>query len=527
MAAGLLTRVLMRLIRSLMIFSAALLLATLPVPPARAAAEPAAPASPAPTKSLEYRFGDGVTIRVHYSDETLHRYGEDASMARRVLDAAVQAYQTITEFSGFSTPGYTFAAADESYAYDPDRTIDVYLGDPADDEPFKGSAYAGLTFRDAPCFDTRQRSPTAFDAVILLPANYKNFINNWEKLNPSSLGPRNVEVDLRGTLMHEMLHAVLFYYNKNLDKEGRDGPAGDDGARRIDWYIEGLARYFETFAGARHDFFSQGFKQTLPDKVRFSRGGSNYFMRYPDQAFTELRYENALFWRFVHDRFGMERIEDLSRRLRKSSREPTRFRVLLEEVTGVPFEELLQRFALAILLKDFGLKTDAAFLLEVARTRLAFAPDGGLELVDGREGRRELGRACRTDWIGRWEGFRAVLDGPPAAGDGTPRSDVSGWATDFYEIAFEGGALPAGLNVRHEGAAGEGLSVQFVVVSKGDSRIVKSLPRIRPGQERSLDLARTLRENGLREADLEKIWVLVTNADPSRNADYALLAPEV
>ena len=350
-------------------------------------------------KIYEYRFSEGVKIKVHFTDEMLERSGESVYFAKDVLDAAVQAYQTITQFKGFSSTGYSFAFPDPNYAYDPDRTIDIYLGDPSSDSEILNHGFRNLSFKDAPCFDTLKISDTEYQAVILLPANYKEFIKNWEHINPSSLGARNVNVDLRGTLIHEMLHVILFYYNKNLNKdvavsESSSAQGLPGSARKVDWYVEGLARYFETFAGARHDFFSQGFKQTLPDKIRFSRGGSNYFMRYPDQAFTDLRYENALFWRFIDYRYGMPTIERLSRDFRDY---PSRsFELALEKATQTSFKDLLKTFALSILLKDFGLKDDEAYLKDIAKTRLIYKR-GEIYLVDGTGDEKISGKfAART-----------------------------------------------------------------------------------------------------------------------------------
>ena len=207
----------------------------------------------------EYRFQDGVQVKVHFKDPANEEF------ASSVLDAAVSAYQTITDFQGFNSSGYSFASPDYRYAYDPDKTIDVYLGQPEDEDIFEELGEKNKLFKDAPCFDTRQTGSGRYEAMIFLPANYEEFIRNWEKINPSSLGKRNVHVDLRGTLIHEMTHVILFYYNHNLDKSGEAAIPG----RHLDWYVEGLARYFETFAGARHDFFSQGFKETLPTRSGF------------------------------------------------------------------------------------------------------------------------------------------------------------------------------------------------------------------------------------------------------------------
>ncbi len=427
-------------------------------------------------KIYEYSFPDGASIRVHFTDQLLEEGGQEPFFPKQVLDAAVSAYQTITQLEGFNSKGYSFASADKEYAYDPDKTLDVYLGNPAEKNLFSYHGFNAAAFKNSPCFDTVKVSETGYHAVILLPINYKDFIKNWERMNPSPLGARNVDVDLRGTLIHEMLHTVLFYYNRNLEK-------GTGGVVKVDWYVEGLARYFETLAGARHDFYSQGFKQVLPDKVRFSRGGSNYFMHYPNQAFTALRYENALFWRFMDHRFGMQAIERLSREFR--SYDPENFKWVLEKVTRQPFTELLKSFSMAILLKDFGLKEDSVYLKEVARTRLVYR-DGSFFLKDGFGAEKNLGKVCETDWIGEWDGERARLGEAPVGGENTDKSDVSGWSTDFYEIEVESSAkaLP-NLDVL-QSQTDPPLAVQILPVSD------------------------------------KKIYVLVTNPDPAKTIDYSL-----
>jgi hypothetical protein len=378
-------------------------------------------------------------------------------------------------------------------------------------------------FKDAPCFDTIQLSPTQYQAIILLPANYREFIKNWEKINPSPMGARNMHVDLRGTLIHEMLHVILFYYNKNLNKseeieQSAQLPDAANAAKNLDWYVEGLARYFETFAGARHDFYSQGFKQMLPDKVRFSRGGSNYFMRYPDQPFTRLRYENALFWRFIDHRYGMIAIEKLSRLFRQNGVD---FKGALEAVTGDRFEALLTTYAVSVLEKDFGLKEDEAYLNQIARTRLAYH-DKAFYLLDGEGRERWLGKTCSTDWIGRWENSRAEFDQPSVAGDSTDRADVSGWATDFYELTFgpQPEELPS-LTVSHQGE-GQPLYLQLICVSKGASTLRKQWGPLASGHSQAVDIAQFVRQNGLSASDVERSYLLITNTDPVKSAAYEL-----
>lgn len=428
-------------------------------------------------KVLDYTFEDGVSIKVHYTDTVLAMHGETRYFAQEVLNAAVSAYQTITDFQGFDADGFSFAKPDKRYAYDPDRAIDVYLGHPEDPETARLYGVSAEIFKDAPCFDTRRVSRQAYHAMIFLPANYREFIKNWERLNPSPLGARHLEVDLHGTLIHEMLHVVLFYYNKNLNKD-----AHEPGQAQIDWYVEGLARYFETFAGARHDFFSQGFKVTLPDKIRFSRGGANYFMRYPDQSFMELRYENALFWRFLDYRYGMQAIEGLSRRLRDPSFE--NFQRSVKKITGWPIETLLKQYALCTLLKDFGLKEDSGYLMDVART--AVGAQGGLfHLAD----------------------------------------KVSGWATDYCEIRPEGagGALPGEIGVAHR-SGGKSLALQAVIFTRGGSQITLDAGPVGSGGTMWVSLREKLDEQHLGGKDVESVILLITNLDPRAAAAYEVLS---
>ncbi len=471
-------------------------------------------------KILTHTFKDNVTLRVHYLHEGRESQAASDEFARHVLDSAVYAYQTITDVLGFSSQGYSFARPSKDYAFDSDRIIDIYLGQPTDDVLWPDLASGGLSFRDAPCFDTLKHGQNRFEAVILLPAHYREFIKNWETVNPSSLGKRNIEVDLRGTLMHEMLHTILFYYNKNLNKEEKSQTSLSEPSQ-IDWYVEGLARYFETYAGARHDFYSQGFRETLPDKIRFSRGGSNFFMRYPDQAFTDLRYENALFWRYMDYRYGMEKIERMSRDFRETS--SPGFESLLQKATGSSIRDFLQKYAVAILWKDFGLKEEVGYLMDVARTRLTLGPQGYF-LVDSQKAKVLLGETCRTDWVGEWGQVKAKLGEAGAAGDNTAKSDVSGWATDYYEVGIDATLknFPA-IGVRHLGG-GQELLVQIIVESKGGFHLMRALKGLGPGEVRQVEVEPWLESEGLEISDVHKVYILVINTDHQKTSDYELLA---
>ncbi len=476
----------------------------------------------------EYRFNDGTCLKVHYTDQALGASGAENDFPSSVMDAAVMAYQTITQFEGFNTPGFSFASPDKRYAYDPDQTIDIYLGSTSGASNYENLGWKNKMFKDSPCFDTMKSGPSQYDAVILLPSNYDEFIRNWEKINPSPLGKRNVHVDLRGTLIHEMLHVIIFYYNKNLNKVDENeslvqpGEPRESRGQHLDWYVEGLARYFETFAGARHDFYSQGFKQTFPDKIRFSRGGSNYFMRYPDQAFTQLRYENALFWRFIDYQFGMTAIEQLSRTFRGNSAD---FKKALESVTGESFESLLMRYAASILLSDFGLKGDAMYLNEIAKTRLLLAPSGFC-LLDGQGNEKPLGKTASTDWIGAWGEARANFEEPSVAGDSTEHADVSGWATDFVEITLDPRLAKIPEINAHHGGDGLALEIQLFVYTRGGSTMRPDPTVVGRGSSRGLGLRALLKENHLQPEDVEKIMLLVTNTDPALKTPYEFSVQE-
>ncbi len=473
-------------------------------------------ADPAASENIrEHHFRDGAAIRVHTTSAILKKAGEDRRFPARVLRAAVSGYTTITQTAGFSSEGYSFAKPDKNYAADPDRTIDIYLG--LSDANGEGEenlhfGFGAAAFKDAPCFDTLKISPKEYQALIFLPANYKEFIHKWEKINPSSLGPRDVNVDLKGTLIHELLHAVIFYYNRNLGKE----PEAAGPGAKVDWYVEGLARYFETLAGARHDFFSQGFKQKLPGKIRFSRGGSNYFMRYPDQGFSDLRYENALFWKFIHVRFGMQVIERLSRDLRGRGSED--WADALEGALGISIDKLLAEFAVADLLKDFVAEEESAFLKEIARTRLSYRA-GAFYLLDGQDRERVLGPTCATDWVGRWDQVKVSHGTAPAAGDNTEKSDVSGWATDFYEIDFKElkGRLPW-IGLKAQGAGRTPLLQVMIVYKNGTFAVHQARAAV------GVELERTVQVDSMESSQVEKIYLMVTNPNAFTPVDYQILS---
>ena len=474
-------------------------------------------------KVYEQSTTDGALIKVHFSDQILEETKASVLFPKQVLIAASAAYEIITKVQGFNTPGFSFSNPNREYAYDPDQAIDIYLGNPNPDNNNLFHGFSSQSYRESPCFDTLKKSEKAYQAIILLPANYREFIQEWEKLNASPLGVRNIGMDLNGTLIHEMLHVVLFFYNKNLNHESCPRVSAKNGASKakLDWYVEGLARYFETFAGARHDFFAQGFRETLKDKIRFSRGGSNYFMRYPDQPFTELRYENALFWRFIDYQYGIKAIEELSQEFRASS--APHFQEIIEKVTGKSMAELLKNFSLASLLNDFGLKQDAVYLKEVAKTRVYFR-DQTFYLVDGYGKQQRQGSTLNTDWVGQWDQSRAFLGEMSVAGDNTSVSDVSAWASDFYEIsiAAEERALPT-LQIQCQ-TEGKGLAVQLVISTLAGSRILREWGENSQDAPKKIHLQKIVAEEKLDRKALDKINLIITNLDSQKSANYEIIS---
>ena len=221
-------------------------------------------------------------------------------------------------------------------------------------------------------------------------------------------------------------------------------------------------------------------------------------------------------------RYGMPAIEKLSRNLREYRQKD--FRSALEEVTGNSFNELLKRFAAAILFKDFGLKDDTIYLKDIARTHLVYR-EGQLFLKDGFGSEKPLGPNCRTDWIGEWDDQRAAFGEVSAAGDTTEESDVSGWTTDFYQIDITGepASLPwLGLS---QGSEGQPLAVQVFLVSKGGSVFKREMGKPRPGRDEigALALNREIEKEGLRPKDIDKIYLLITNTDPVTLVDYEIV----
>src|SRR3989338_8729038 len=102
------------------------------------------------TGVVESALPDGAKIRCYYGEK-----GAGGGIyAGEVLENARKAYIILTQVCGFSRNGYSFIVPDISYAYDHDRTIDIFITD-------TGTAYFEPRSSDG--------NPNAYNAVILIP----------------------------------------------------------------------------------------------------------------------------------------------------------------------------------------------------------------------------------------------------------------------------------------------------------------------------------------------------------------------
>jgi hypothetical protein len=275
--------------------------------------------------TVEERQFDGITLTVHYNEEDLKSRGLDPKThSETVLKKASSAYKEIVNSQGFDSPGFALSNPDKDYCYEYDRTIDIYLTEP---EEGPVSAY----------YEIEELEGAEYSARILLPISY-----------------RGRKID--GSLMHELLHIITYSYNKNIE------PWSGEGGNTLcyagaDWYVEGLARYFETLGGAYENFFSKGYIKRLKDRVIISQGGSNFFMSHPDQPLKEARYDFSLFWAYMDMTYGMKKIEELSRKLRfvTKGRMEDELPGIISQTFKKEFSQILKEFALAVYFKDFNL----------------------------------------------------------------------------------------------------------------------------------------------------------------------------
>ncbi len=288
--------------------------------------------SPHETESAVYEtlwtdMPDGVRLKVHFQKKFNEEKNADDLDPAEVLAVMEDAYALLTGELGYGdwSRGYV-------------DQVELYLTDPDNEEELAGNAFQSSALGLSPRFmmleyqNRPERSP-----VIFLPKDYKAFLRRWRRVNghgdAMTLDDKRA---LAGSIMHEMTHAVLFGYHENLGSTVGGHAHGD-------WYTEGLARYYETKVGSLLGFTDEGFRRVLGDRMQFSRGGANYYLRYHDEAMFSLRYENALFWLYFEKSFGHEKIVDLTRALGHVTYEgdPRQYVQVLQSVTGYPFYRIL------------------------------------------------------------------------------------------------------------------------------------------------------------------------------------------
>lgn len=377
-------------------------------------------------KVLTARASDGTALKVHFTDFTLEK-SEDRTYPHRILTHMTQAYEALNrELKLGQNPTAR------------SRSIEAYIGDaePGGILPFGGFGLAD--FKRAPLFMIRTDEVTGVKTpVLLLPANYKKFLNFWNQINrvPRNPAGRTYTEDqyLATSVMHEMTHAVIHGFNENLGSTEHEARGGD-------WYTEGLARYFECKAGSDAGFASEGFRKIADGQVQFSRGGANYYLRYPDENFFSLRYENSLFWMYFEKSFGADGIVRISRELKDLgyAAAAADYARVLSEAAGKPFEDLLNDYFNWVYRGDYRKYTEGARLLGVAAAQSIWS-NGQFYTYWADGGLAESGPALQNDWVASWGSAAATRTTDNVAGDWTREADIRPLAFDAHRIVLSAG----------------------------------------------------------------------------------------
>jgi hypothetical protein len=457
--------------------------------------QPAAPASAAnvPAGSLDLtldaRMPDGVTLAVHYGSDALERM-QDRAYPEKVFAFARKAYAILTDDLGFDGPGRAGFDRIDLYLVEPSATPRIPGVDPED-------------FRRAPLFVIRRLEKGRKSPAILLPVDYPRFLALWEKVNRVPFqGRRDAGRDLAGSVMHEMTHAVLHAYHENLGST-------EYRIRNGDWYTEGLARFFETKLASDAGFASQGFRRRVQNRLQFSRGGANYFLRFPDQSFFGLRYESALFWLYFEKKFGIAKIVELTRLFKDLPFDatPERYAELLEDVTSIEFGGLLNEYFNWVYREDYKAYPESAHLVSVARTQTVWTAGETRLVSPGGEDIR-LPNGIVTDWVAQWGEERTTSLRQRVAGDATREADIEPYAFDVHEI-WTGAEAPRKLVIRNHGPS-KHLAATLYVYGRDGVRTLRQ----------SLRAGREVRFRGGFPKELVKFGLVLVNLDPHRRAEY-------
>lgn len=370
-------------------------------------------------KVLSDRMNDGTILKVYYTDFSIEQI-EDRSYPHRVLTLMKASYESL---------GRALRLAEHPDAKP--RVIEAYIGDAEEGGLLPFGGFTLEDFRRAPLFMIRTDERTGQKIpALLLPANYKKFLEFWDRINRVP-GQNAYTPDqyLATSIMHEMTHAVVHGFNENLGSTEHEIRGGD-------WYTEGLARYFECKIGSDAGFASEGFRQVVDGKVQFSRGGANYYLRYPDETFFTMRYENALFWMYLEKRFGSDAIVQITRELRSLPHDASfaEYAELLAGVTGEPFGGLLNDYFNWVYRGDYSLHKEGAKLLPVAATQSVWS-EGHFFVYNTKGALVELtGANLRSDWVAGWGSDSAEKMSQSVAGDWTREADIKPLAFDAHKI---------------------------------------------------------------------------------------------
>lgn len=376
-------------------------------------------------KVLSARMADGTILKVHYTDFALDQ-SEDWSYPRRVFTHMKAAYEVL---------GRDLRLEDNPAAKP--RAIEAYIGDTEAGGILPFGGFTLEDFKRAPLFMVRtdERSGAKIP-VLLLPANYGKFLEFWNRINriPGG-GDYSTDQYLASSIMHEMTHAIVHGFNENLGSTEHEIRGGD-------WYTEGLARYFECKAGSDAGFASEGFRNIVDGRVQFSRGGANYYLRYPDESFFTMRYENALFWMYLDKRMGPDAIVQITRDLKSLSFDASAsdYARILAEVTGEPFETLLNDYFNWVYRGDYGRFKEGGKLLPVATARSVWSK-GQFYVYNSKGVLLQLaGSSLSSDWIAAWGSAAAGKSTESIAGDWTKEADIKPLAFDAHEIMISSDA---------------------------------------------------------------------------------------
>lgn len=404
-------------------------------------------------KVKTYSHQDGVAITVHYNLMELalyHSLPEEYTDA--VLQYAAGAYTEIVYNQGFDTPGFTFANPDKYYCYDQDKNIDICITG------------------DAPYFDIIRGEGKDYDAVILFPADYRGYL---AKSKPGDISNAKLAERMKGSLFHEMFHVITYSYNKNI--QSWYSYHGEKSCYQGgDWYVEGLARYFETIAGSYDKFFSEGFLKVAADKITISQEGVNYLMEHPYQPLKETRYDCALFWAYIHRSYGMEKIEEISRRFRFISRAGINKQIsdIMSYVLEKDFREVMREFAVSMYVKDFDISIS--------------------------EGLSDLKAMRLGDFLDK------------------PEKQITPWANNFIAMDLNEEDTPDSILLKKSGDGSE-LKMAIIANLEGDKIVqLRDITLDRSDVACEMDLSE-MKVNGV-----EKLILIITNTDTDLDAKYRL-----